>query len=817
MKKSFVILLIIGIILLNTPRFVNADLATDLTSYWKLDESSGTNAVDSIGSLDITMQNIEDADWTAGLINNGIDLDDNLEWGSIPDNCFPSTGAFSVSLWFDPDDFDVDSSIIDFRGDRNLVFQVTTEKNFQYFAGSGWVDTTADAYTGWQHIVIVYDGSRLLFYHNDTLFYNETYSIGTSSTANALGSQSTGSAPIDGMIDEVGVWNRPLSPTEVTDLYNSGGGLTYPFFTYNIVTNLILPLNDSKESGDYIFFNATAEPTLANLTNATIRIWDSTWNLINLTTNLFSGETINSTTWNISNFSIGERYYWNVESCGTNSSLDVLCDSANINLTFVSSAFSENNYIFNTSVFETTRQGYILNITGNSLISSATASLWYNGTSYTSTVTSMVAGYYKATNNLDVPLTPQNDNKEFLWEWSFVLTDGSLIKQNSTVYEQEVNRTWFTICNATFDEQFINFTIRDATNPFPLMNATFKAAWDFWLGEGDIKRNYSFEDVTETKHNFDFCMFPEDESFYLNGQLEFDATDYSQNYYYLDNAILTNTTNAIDLYLLNDSLATLTILQVYNEAQEAISNVTIKIQLYDVGTDTYYTIGMAKTSFAGEDVVYLNWYDSLYKFILTLNGEVIKTTTPYKISETPQIFEITTATSFIYDKFEDFVYNLYYNNVTKNFVLTFTKPSGLVDKGCLRVIKRNVINDTQICLVCETSSSATLYCNIAGQGNGTYIATFYATGSLKTFDTIVEFIEEINKIYDEIGNTDGSVYALLFAGVIVAMFFVSPVIAIIGVLLGILGSIALEFQPVNYIEFIGIVLIGGTIIWILKR
>jgi len=584
-----------------------------------------------------------------------------------------------------------------------------------------------------------------------------------------------------------------------------------------LTINAIAPKNNSKESSQYIFFNVSITPSAMNISNATITIWNSSWNVFNTTTNIVTGENINYTSWNITNFDLGQRYYWNVEACGTNSSLDTLCFWNNINLTFLSSAFSELNIIYNSSIFETSTQEYIFNISGNALISSASAIMWYNGTGYRSIVTDEAAGYYKATNNIVVPLTPQDDDKEFFWEWDFVLTDGSSIKQNSTVYKQEVNRTWFTICNSTFDEQFINFTIHDATNPFPLINATFKAAWNFWLGNGNIKRNYSFEDVTETNHTFNFCMFPKDKSFYANGQLEFDATDYSQNYYYLDNAILTNTTNAIDLYLLNDSLATLTILQVYNEAQEAISNVTIKIQLYDVGTDTYYTIGMAKTSFAGEDVVYLNWYNSLYKFILTLNGEVIKTTTPYKISETPQIFEITTATSFIYDKFEDFVYNLYYNNVTKNFVLTFTKPSGLVDKGCLRVIKRNVINDTQICLVCETSSSATLYCNIAGQGNGTYIATFYATGSLKTLDTIVEFIGAMNEIYDKIGNTDGSVYAFLFAGVIVAMFFVSPVIAIIGALLGILGSIALGFQPVNYIELVGIVLIGGTIIWILKR
>ena len=33
---------------------------------------------------------------------------------------------------------------------------------------------------------------------------------------------------MNGIIDEVGFWNRELTSSEVTDLYNSGAGLAYP-------------------------------------------------------------------------------------------------------------------------------------------------------------------------------------------------------------------------------------------------------------------------------------------------------------------------------------------------------------------------------------------------------------------------------------------------------------------------------------------------------------------------------------------------------------------------------------------------------------
>ena len=137
----------------------------------------------------------------------------------------------------------------------------------------------------------------------------------------------------------------------------------------------------------------------------------------------------------------------------------------------------------------------------------------------------------------------------------------------------------------------------------------------------------------------------------------------------------------------------------------------------------------------------------------------------------------------------------------------------------MRVTKRNSTADTEICLNCETSASATLYCNIGGKGNGTYIATFYATGSWYILDWIEEKIGGTfaESIYDLLGNDDATAYAFLFSGVVVSMFFLSPVLAIIGLILGMLGGAALGFTVLNYTEFIGIVVIGGIIIWLIKR
>ena len=43
---------------------------------------------------------------------------------------------------------------------------------------------------------------------------------------------------MDGEIDEVGVWSRALTASEVSQLYNNGAGLTYPF-TGAVISNLL--------------------------------------------------------------------------------------------------------------------------------------------------------------------------------------------------------------------------------------------------------------------------------------------------------------------------------------------------------------------------------------------------------------------------------------------------------------------------------------------------------------------------------------------------------------------------------------------------
>ena len=603
--------------------------------------------------------------------------------------------------------------------------------------------------------------------------------------------------------------------------YNaSNGTLVFTIDLTEINVTLNSPANDFITKDLSNIFNASATGNSYDLDNATLYVWFSNGTLyLNTTNTSISGTgtsefTINGTLDGFTN------YLWNYYVCGT-TILQGYCTFATNNFTLVLSPFSENSVSYTNNVLETSRQAFIINVSANPLVSAVTGKLWYNGSSHTATITNPSSGIYISTDSIDIPL--QNSgyslNKSFFWQFDVTLTDGTPTQQNTSENKQVVNRTYFELCNATYPTPLINFTTKSAENPFPTVNATFKAGWDWFVGGGSVVRSSSYEDLTENKGRFDFCTSNYTTSFNMTSIINYDALLYSSNFYYLKNATLSNDTQNISLYLLNDSKATITVIKVREAAQQPIEDALIHIQLFDVGTNTYYTVTMAETNFDGEDVVYLNWFDSLYKFIIIVDGETVRSTQPFKISETPQIFDILDDISFSFEKFQDFQYSLVYNNVTENFVLTYTKPSGEVDEACLRVTRRTAQNDTEIGLVCETSSSGTLFININNQGNGTYIAAFYATGSLSLVDWITttvggSFAEDI---FDALGVEDATAYAILFSVLVFALFLITPVLGVLGVILGIFGATALGFSPVSYMAYFGILILGGIIIWVLKR
>lgn len=152
---------------------------------------------------------------------------------------FEHSQAFSVSFWVNPNNLAATRCLISKCSNDANVYGY----NIQHLVTSGSLQvqmratgantvhgfTTALTAGTWQHIVMTYSGGSNI---NGARMYRNAV-IGDTPASAALSGTFTNTAefvigarntafPFSGNIDEVSVWNKALSQTEVTELYNSG-------------------------------------------------------------------------------------------------------------------------------------------------------------------------------------------------------------------------------------------------------------------------------------------------------------------------------------------------------------------------------------------------------------------------------------------------------------------------------------------------------------------------------------------------------------------------------------------------------------------
>lgn len=238
----------------------NQGLNKRLVAYYSFNNN---NANDSLGNHNGTV--VGTPTFVSGKVGNAIDFvnNDSLNNITIPDsNDFSFTDGtndlpFSMSFWVNiTANSSVGNVIISKRG----TVAGNSEWQFTIFNISGFLQFTKIDKTNlsiqqnarhnttlslstWYHFVITDNGTKtfsgMKIYINGvsvSLIDNSvggTYTgMGNSTVALTLGNATQGFATTikhRGLIDEVAIWkNRELTAAEVTQIYNSGIGITYP-------------------------------------------------------------------------------------------------------------------------------------------------------------------------------------------------------------------------------------------------------------------------------------------------------------------------------------------------------------------------------------------------------------------------------------------------------------------------------------------------------------------------------------------------------------------------------------------------------------
>jgi len=210
-------------------------LRDGLTGYWPLDEGDGTIAANAAGGADAELYNgvewVDDADRGMVLSFDGVDAYADAGAETIPQ--MTQENDFTWSAWINQGSGNGPNNVVlgnryspdggDFAP-REFIKYTPTKFEF-HLDGGGQnceYDDLASVEGEWVHYVVVKTGNTLTHYSNGEEGESSTF---TSELQNPqpfyFGGDKT-AENWNGMLDDIAIWNRALSASEVADVHANG-------------------------------------------------------------------------------------------------------------------------------------------------------------------------------------------------------------------------------------------------------------------------------------------------------------------------------------------------------------------------------------------------------------------------------------------------------------------------------------------------------------------------------------------------------------------------------------------------------------------
>lgn len=231
-------------------RYGQVIAADQPVGYWRLDQAdTGTAVVDAVGSFDGSTDDNKTAGTFTFSVPAGIPHETNtaLKVSSGATVQIPyalelnSYGPFSIEAWLQPASI-ATPGITDWRsamgalgngdsGPNGWHLYQGTDQHWALivWAGSwdntGWFTDTDDTIVAnnWYHVVITYDGALFRMYVNNALRVSSPwpYFVQNDDSPLVLGWGYSPWNPFDGVIDDVAVYNKELTPAQIEAHYRA--------------------------------------------------------------------------------------------------------------------------------------------------------------------------------------------------------------------------------------------------------------------------------------------------------------------------------------------------------------------------------------------------------------------------------------------------------------------------------------------------------------------------------------------------------------------------------------------------------------------
>ena len=496
------------------------DLNSGLVSYYKLDETSGTTLDDAHGNNDLTTHNSPTLGAT-GKINNAVDFEkDNSQYATASDdNSLDVTTGITINVWIKPE---TSGGIVLRKGDEMYDLSTRSDNskvqcNVKVGANKYNIQSSSAQTLGvWTMWTMTYDGETLRLYKNGTLDTSLTDPSGNINTDNyglGLAGNYLGGGNFDGLIDEVGLWNRALNSSEINDLYNNGDGITY---TGELTISLLSPVDYYNSTISSIDFLANvSDPNSLGIANVSLYI-DGVIN-----------QTNSSGVEGIYNFSVGGlsegNHNWSVKAVDSTNgdTYESEIRYFNVNTTpiiTISSPVSNTNYPTSNIWFNATSSlnvdYWVINYNGTNITidDQSGTSLskllnvndgTYNLTIYANNSNTGVWGVNNSVKNFMVDVNPPTISVTSPTGTYDYLYEDYNLTLNTTIIDPHLDTCWysyngenktFSCSSGVLSTEYFNYT-KGVNNLIVYANDTFgrenstSVSWDYSIFQDNITYN----------------------------------------------------------------------------------------------------------------------------------------------------------------------------------------------------------------------------------------------------------------------------------------------------------------------------------------
>ena len=810
-------------------------LTNGTVGYWTFDETTGYTAEPFIGDYVLSTTT---GNWTTGIINNGLSTVLSNNTNQIWNDTFLDGNQtdFSVSMWFKFD------STLDASADAHVGLwgmpsvEASVGKSYAYFflssgyleyviegvgGGTGYLRSTTTSWTAgtWYHAVFVWSNSdsNVSMHINGTTenstAYIEAYQTHDPPNFNFTIGKATTVNSFNGTIDEVGVWNRSLTLSEISDLYNLGTGIS----PKSAVT-LNSPVDNYNTTNKNITFNCTSTASNEfNISNISLYHNETgTWEVNQTNRTTHRG---NSTTLFYVDFSDYDSIEWSCHSCTNDSS----CSFGN-NRTVNIRRLVVNSETYSTSTTEGNLETFIANVTTSGLYIN-TATLTYNSTEYMGTL--IQEGFeYLISTTLNVPAISTDTN--FTFNWTFLMEDDSTITSDS--HNQSVMALTIGTCSTTNNITILNYTLYDEDNLTKLGGAGFSTIIELDVSiyvKGTLNEILNFSNTFNNTNPAEVCLNVDlnNSEYRMDTATTYTSKERELEHHYIQNFTLTSNTvhQNISLYNLNSSRSTIFLITYKDTNFLPIENALINIQREYLGDGLFRSVEIGKTDTDGQTIGHFIQNDVVYTLIVSKNGIILSTFDNVVawcddvIAENCQInlnqFDTGIPTEN-WDTYQNLDYTLSFDKDTRVISLIFVTLDGSSSTVTLNTTKSDRWMNETVCSDKLTSSSGTLTCTISDSyGNVSVISRVYMNEELITQANFKIFPDRD----DYFGGT-GIIFLLILVIILPLMFITSTIGVVIGSIFGIIIAGALmiytDFSWMGVRSSILWIIIAGIIlIW----